>query len=242
MTHRRTLTALIRRGCDVRRREGVGGFLSRLNAFVAFGFSRMVAFRTVYLYEHEIATRDRERFLPRLDSWQLRIMHSNAEADAVAAEGFEDIRDSFVFAHRSLEAGAVAFCVYCGSELAHVGWVALDAAGKRRIDRLPYHVAFDAHQACTGGTYTIPKYRGAGLMPYGYYERFEYLRARGFTSSRNAVSVSNLASQKAHSRFNPVIRGIGRWRHVLWWNSWREEPLPGGPCRGMPPSTSGEAA
>ncbi len=237
MRHRGILTALVYRGCTVLRTEGVGGFFRRLTSFIRFAFNRVVSFRTVYLYQHDIVARDREQFLPRLDSWQLRIVHSDAEADAVAAEGFEDFRDAFVFAHRSLEAGAVAFCVYNGFELAHVGWVALDEAGKRCVDRLPFHVAWDSHQACTGGTYTMPQYRGARLMSYGYHERFEYLRTRGYTSSRNAVNVSNVASQKAHARFNPAIIGIGRYRRILWWHSWHEQPLPGGPCRGMPPST-----
>jgi len=196
--------------------------------------SRVLDVRTVYLYEHSVIPRDHTQFLPRLASWELRVMHSNDEADAVAAEGLEDFRESFVFAHRSLKSGAVAFCVYAGPELAHVGWLAVDARGKRCVDKLPYRVAFEAHQACTGGTYTIPRYRGKGLMAYVYYERFEYLRARGYTSVHNSVRVSNTASQKAHARFNPTIYGVGRYRKVLWWQSWREEPLPGGSRRGMP--------
>jgi len=226
----------------VLRKEGPAGLLRRAGAFIAFLGSRAVCAETAYLYEHSVVPRDRNQFLPRLDSWELRVMRSNAEADAVAAEGFEDFRDAFVFARRSLDAGAVAFCVYVGSELAHVGWLAVDAAGKKSIDRAPYSVAFDSGQGCTGGTYTIPAYRGKGLMPYVCFERFEYLRARGFTSSRNCVEVSNVASQKAHARFNPTIYGTGRFRKVLWWHSWREEPLPGGPRRGMPTDASTEKA
>ncbi len=166
-------------------------------------------------------------------------MHSSEDADLVAAEGFEDFRETFVFAPRCLEMGAVAFCVYVGKKLAHVGWLAVDARGKNVVDRLPFHVSFDEGQACTGGTHTIPRFRGKGLMPYGYYERFEYLRSRGFTSSRNSVDVDNVASHKAHARFNPTIYGIGRYRRVLWWTSWRTEELPGGPRHGMPPSPPG---
>jgi hypothetical protein len=116
---------------------------------------------------------------------------------------------------------------------------AVDALGKNSVDKMPFHVAFDAGQACAGGTYTIHKFRGMGLMGYGYYERFEYLRQRGFTSVRNSVLVSNVTSQKAHAKFEPLIYGVGRHRKVFRWTSWRTEALRGGPHRGMPPPLSG---
>ncbi len=215
------------------REEGLTRLLRRS---LAAASSPLVVNWTLYLYEHSLEPRDRSRFVPRLDAWELRVLHSNAEADAVAAEGFEDFRKTFRPARRRLNAGAVAFCVYAGAEFAHVGWLAVDQPGKDAFDAIPYTVAFSSGQACTGGTYTVPKYRGRRLMPYGYYERLEYLRSRGFTSSRNVVGVSNLASQKAHAVFNPIIYGVGYYRRVLWWRTWREESLPGGPCRGMPPA------
>jgi len=209
-------------------------------AFAAFLARRIAYSRTAYLYQHSLAQWDREDFLPRVTSWELRILHSNVEADCVAAEGLEDVRDAFVFSRRSLDKGAVAFCVYVDGELAHVGWVAVDAAGKECVDSMPFPVRFDEGEACTGATYTIPKYRGRGLMPYGYFERFCYLRQRGFTTSRNSVGMNNISSQKAHARFNPTIYGIGHYRKVLRWRRWRMEELPGGPCRGMPPAAPGD--
>jgi len=237
----RTLTVrlLVKRAVTLLKKEGLVQLLRRLLSFALYLSRRWFHSRTVYLYEHTLVARDRSDFLPRLESWELRVMTSNVDADRVAAEGFEDYRETFVFAHRSLDAGAVAFCVYVGRELAHVGWLAVDARGKNVVDKFPFHVAFEQGQACTGGTYTMPKYRGKGLMPYGYYERFEYLRARGFTSSRNSVAVDNISSQKAHAKFNPTIYGIGRYRKFLWWTRWHAEELPGGPAIGMPPAWPG---
>lgn len=235
MARRNELCMLVRRSIALMRAEGMAVLLRQGLSFTGFLVGRLVFFRTVYLYTHEILPRERAHFLPRLDAWELRIIHSNAEADQVAAEGLQDLRDVFVFSHRSLDKGAIAFCVYVGGELAHVGWVAVDAAGKNSVDKVPFHVAFEAGEACTGGTYTVPRFRGKGLMGYGYYERFEYLRERGFVASRNSVTVSNISSQKVHSKFNPVIYGTGRYRKVLRWESWREAALPGGPSRGMPP-------
>jgi GNAT superfamily N-acetyltransferase len=230
---------LVKRAFTLLKKEGPGQLLRQFLAFARYLWHRWFLRRTVYLYEHTFVARDRSNFLPRLESWELRVMTSNEDADRVAAEGFDDYREAFVFAHRSLDAGAVAFCVYVEKELAHVGWLAVDAKGKSVVDKFPFHVAFEQGQACTGGTYTMPKYRGKGLMPYGYYERFEYLRARGFTSSRNSVAVDNVSSQKAHTKFNPTIYAIGRYRKFLWWTSWRTEELPNGPAIGMPPAWRG---
>jgi len=233
MTLRSSLSFRAARALAVLREEGLAPLVRRSLAFAVSGFA---VDWTLYLYEHSLVERDRSRCLPRLDAWELRVLHSNAEADAVAAEGFEDFRRAVRHSRRRLDAGAVAFCVYGGAELAHVGWLAVDQRGKDAFDRIPYRVAFASGQGCTGGTYTVPKFRGRRLMAYGYYERLEYLRTRGFTSSRNVVGVMNVASHKAHAVFNPTIYGVGHYRRFLRWQSWREEPLPGGPCRGMPPS------
>ena len=234
-----TLCALARRGARLLRAEGPWAVLRQTWAFSGWIVGRCVAARSVYLYEHSLVPRDRAKFLPRVASWELRVIHSNEEADRVAAEGLEDLRDVFVFSRRSLDRGAVVFCVYIGTELAHVGWVATSQIAKNCVDKMPFQVAFDAGQACTGGTYTIRRFRGMGLMGYGYYERFEYLRQRGYASVRNSVVVSNVTSQKVHAKFEPLIYGVGRYRKLFRWVSWRTFELPGGPRRGMPPPQSG---
>lgn len=220
------LAALTSRARDILRTEGAGALLWHTLGFVGFLFRRVYRRHDVYLYEHNLVPRPRDKYLPRLEAYDLRIVHTNREADRLVAEGLEDLRSVFVFSRRHLEErGAIAFCVYVGSELAHVGWVALDEESKRCIDALPYRVAFGERQACTGGTHTLPKYRGRSLMAYGYYERLEYLRERGYVSSRNAVAVTNIASQKAHARFAPTVYGVGRFTKLLWWTNWKEETL-----------------
>jgi hypothetical protein len=219
------LAALISRARDILRTEGAGGLLRHTLRFVDFLFRYVYRRQDVYLYEHDLLPRPRDKFLPRLDSYDLKVVHSNEEADRLVAEGREDLRSVFVLSRGPLKKGAIAFCVYAGSELVHIGWLALDEESKRCIDGLPYRVAFGERQACTGGTHTLPKYRSRGLMAYGYYERFEYLRERGYVSSRNAVDVTNVASQKAHARFAPTVYAVGHYKKLLWWTSWKEEPL-----------------
>lgn len=220
------LAALTSRARDILRTEGAGALFRHALGFVDFLFRRVYRRQDVYLYEHSLVPRSRDKFLPQLESYELRIVHSNEEADGLVAEGLEDFRSVFVFSRRPLEKkGAVVFCVYVGSEFAHIGWVALDEESKRYVDALPYRVAFGERQACTGGTRTVPKYRGKGLMAYGYYERLEYLRQRGYVSSRNAVAVTNVASQKAHSRFAPTVYAVGHYTKLLRWSRWKEETL-----------------
>jgi len=219
------LAALASRALSILRTEGVGALLRHTLGFVDFLFRHVYRRQEVYLYEHSIVPRPRDEFLPQLDSYDLRVVHSNEEADRLVAEGREDLRAVFVLSRGPLKKGAIAFCVYAGSELVHIGWAALDEESRRCIDGLPYRVAFGERQACTGGTHTVPKYRGRGLMAYGYYERFEYLRERGYVSSRNAVTVTNVASQKAHARFAPVVYAVGHYKKLLWWTSWKEETL-----------------
>ncbi len=228
--------ALSARALTILRTEGPGAMLRHTLAYGAFLSRRVIRYNHSYLYTHDVKSRDEKGFLPRLDSWDVRVIHSNAEADAVAAEGFEDLRKMFVHSSESLRRGAVAFCVYVNHTLAHIGWLALTPEAKQHVDRLPYTVDFHGGQACSGGTYTVPRFRGKGLMAYGYYIRLEYLRQRGNTSSRNAVRIDNRASQKVHSKFDPEIRGTGRLIKVLRWQVWKEKPFPGGPVRGLPPA------
>jgi len=176
----------------------------------------------------ELIPRDEKAFLPRLDAWDVRIIRTNEEADAVAKEGFEEKRPMLL---RRKGSRISARCLSIRRGRLHM-------VRSRSASTLtaPYHVDFNGGQACTGGTYTIERFRGKGLMAYGYYLRLEYLRKLGYKTSRNAVAVANITSQKVHAKLDPEIRGTGRFIKVLRWSHWKEEPLPGGPARGLPPA------
>jgi hypothetical protein len=136
-----------------------------------------------------------------------------------------DFRRRFVTARRMLDKGAIAFCIFVKGEIAHIGWIALSEEAHKAVDNLPYRVGFLNHEACTGGTQTIPQYRGKGLMAYGYFKRFEFLREKGILVSRNAVAKSNIASQKAHAKFSPRVHAEAKHLRLLWWHFWKEKPF-----------------
>jgi len=215
---------LMRRAWDVWRTQGlvaVGRNGIRLARPWLFQWQRC------YLYEHTV-TRERSEtdFAPRAANVRLEVVRGPAEAEALkSATGF-DLRRRVVGAGRCLDRGAIAFCVFVNGEFAHIGWLALSEEAKSAFDSLPYRVAFADNQACTGGTETVPEFRSIGLMKYGYFKRFEFLREQGVAVSRNAVEVDNIASQKVHAKFGPRVYGDVRhlrlFRRTVYY---RERPL-----------------
>jgi len=169
-----------------------------------------------YLYEHTVKERDETDFLPKIRSFDFHIVSSNQQADALARRGV-DFREYFPTARQTLDRGGVAFCIFIGGEFAHAGWVALTEEAKKTFDGIPYRVDFLHNEVCTGGTLTLPKFRGKGLMKYCYFKRFEFLREKGIRISRNAVKADNIISQRVHAKFNPRIYGEVRYVRFLKW-------------------------
>ena len=116
--------------------------------------------------------------MPKIQDFTFKIVSTNQQADELATEGI-DFRSNFINARRGLDKGALAFCIFVERELAHIGWVAMTEEAKNTFDSLPYQVDFSNKEACTGGTVTIPKYGGKGLMVYGYFKRLQFLKERG---------------------------------------------------------------
>ena len=160
--------------------------------------------------------RDEADFLPKTGELTVEIVSSNQQADELAKR-FADFRGTIGNARQCLDKGAVAFCIYIGGELAHIGWVGMTEEAKNTFDPIPYRVEFSKKEACTGGTVTVPKFRSKGLMKYGYFKRFQYLRENGIRVSRSAVETSNIVSQKVHAKFNPRIYGKGHYIRLFWW-------------------------
>ncbi len=217
----RSVCALLRRAMDILESEGLRPLLVRGLHVLR---ERMFRYGTYYLYEHSLEERDESQFLPRVDGFTLQIVCSNEEADQLATTIGFDFRRRFIDARRCLDKGATAFCVFANGEIAHIGWVAFSEEAKKCFDRLPYEVDFLNKVACTGGTETVPKYGGKGLMTYGYFKRLEYLRQLGWQASRNAVDVNNISSQKAHAKFRPRVLAKARHVYLLGWESWKETP------------------
>jgi len=218
------LNVLLSRAMGILRKEGPLVLIRRGLKYVSQSLFR---YGTFYLCEHSIEQRDEDQFRPKVQSLTFRIVATNEQADDLTKDGLEDIRRSpvLVDVRKCLDNGAIAFCFFVGQELAHIGWVALSEEAKSCFDILPYRVCFSEGQACTGGSVTLPKYRGKGFMQYGYYKRFQFLQEKGYTTTRNAVDRSNMAARSAHRKFNPKVYGEARYLKVASWHLWKEYPL-----------------
>ena len=177
------------------------------------------------IYAYSMEERNEDNFFPKIRDFDFRIVNSNEEADRLAESLGYDFRHFLVNARRSLDKGAVAFCIFVDGEIAHIGWVGMSKEAKNSFDRVPYFVDFAHGEACTGGTETILKYRNKGLMAYSYFKRFQYMRDKGITISRNCVATDNVASQKAHAKFNPQITARARYFRLLGITFYQEKPF-----------------
>jgi hypothetical protein len=212
---------LLRRAREIFQTEGLLPLLRR--GFI-FLIGYVFRYQRYYLYEHTMKPRNEADFIPENRDFIFKMVTTTRQADELAAAGF-NFGTHHPNARGGLDKGGVAFCFFINGQLAHLGHVAMNEAAKNCFDSLPYRVDFAAKQACTGGTWTNPKYRGRGLMVYGYFKRFEYLREQGIKTSRNGVEVGNIASNKGHARFGPKILARARRIKIFGWKSWKETPI-----------------
>jgi GNAT superfamily N-acetyltransferase len=202
----------------VRKQEGLVTLTRLLFDFFA---KRLFVYGNYYLIEHNTNIGKEAEFLPGIKEYFSHFVTSVKDADKLLSAGY-DIFSISINTRERLEKGAVAFIVLVGSDIAHIGWLALTEEAKNTFEPFPYRIDYQKDEACTGGTVTLPKYRGKGLMAYGMYKRLEFLREKGITKSRNIVSVKNTASLKVHAKFNHKIYARIRYFKFLWWHSWKE--------------------
>ena len=162
--------------------------------------------------------------MPKIQNFTLHIISTNQEADELAAKGL-DFRSYSYQAHRNLEKGAIAFCIFVGQELAHIGWVALTQEAMDAFELYPYRVNFLDKEACDGGELSIPKYRRKGLQTYIGFKKRQFLCEKGIKITRCSIAKSNIASQRVSNKFKPKVYAKARYLRILWWKNWKETPL-----------------
>lgn len=206
---------------DVFRMEGLAPSLrwawSRLARF-------LFRYEGYYLCEYTLRQRNESDFMPGIRNFTFKIVSTEAQADKLAAAGFE-LPLGITNARYRLGKGAIAFCIFVERKLAHIGWVAMTKEAKKSLKQFLYRVDFSDKEACTGGSLTIPKYRGKGLMTYGFFKRLQFLNEKGIITSRNSVAIHNIATQRVLAKFDPMVYAKARYLKVLWWKSWKEQPL-----------------
>ena len=205
---------------DVIRQDGwVAFFKNMAHEFLGYPVEKL------FLYEHTVKERDPADFMTSLENYEEFFLRSKGELDELVYKGY-DFGSRESNSRIALSHGAIIYCLFIDKELAHIGRIALDPKAKQYVDGMKSKVDFDHKEAVTGTTWSNPKFRGKGLMKYGYYRRFEFLRELGIEITRNSVDVNNVASNKVHEKFKPKITAIARYRLFLFlFRYWKETPF-----------------
>ena len=191
----------------------LGGARRRLRAVRRSWFTREDYI--VYRFETEVASLPSR--LPEVAGLDVVVLESLEDVQRLVEQGYDVPLFHPAVQVRWLRRGGVAFCAFVDRRLAHIAWVALREDARGCCDGLPYVVDFAQGEACWGGSYTWPPFRGLGLYTYVCGLRLRYLHVRGFHACRDAVAVRNLASQRGQGWWQPQPCYVGRFVRVLRW-------------------------
>lgn len=218
------LTELARRAALIYRTEGLLALARRAGAYAAW---RLVRYETYYLYENDGSRYSRgsdTEFVPMVDGLSFRVVHSNEEADALEAEGYQ-FTEYVADTRRRLSKGAIAFCVFVEHELVNIGWLCTTQQAKDSLNEPPARVDFANGEAWAGGSWTSSEYRRMGLYRYNTIKMVEYWLQKGTVKNKWAIATRNVASLSAESMTGNVRYAEGRLLKVLWCESWKEKRL-----------------
>lgn len=201
--------------------EGIKRLLSRATSYILWNSVRYYSY---YVSEVRLddTPEDERQYLPKIKDYDVRLISTNKEADALAAEGFSF--GAYEWSLRSpLDKGVHSFCVFIDKELAHINCVADNPGGKAALDPHPYHVDFENGEVMGGRAMTAPKYRRLGLRAYTGYLIRKLSREKGFKRSIGAIMVNNYpALANAAKNPNNLIRGKYRFIKIFGFEYCRE--------------------
>jgi hypothetical protein len=211
------------RGQYILRSEGAIPLLKRLFSFL---FSQIFCRGEFYVRHHFVGELNEADFRPRVKDFTFKTITSNEMANELAKEVGFDFRKRILRARRRLDAGAFAFCIFTQNQLAHISWIGFSQEAQRTINSQPYQVNYAQRQGCLGAAETDPRYRGLGLMAYACFRRHQYMKEHGITTAIGIDETDNIAIYKIHSRLPSKIYSKARYIKFLWWQYWKETPLP----------------
>jgi len=222
--------AAVRRAHHLLQHGGVRGL-----ARGAFGYFRSLS-RFVYVnqrfYVYETMLREGAPldFPASVEGCELHFIQDNAQADALAAMGYDDIRLRVPGARRNLTRGNVAACAYIERAFGSVDWIAVSPASLSGVARVAHKDAFREGHACTTGAFTLPKFRNAGIGSYRLGGVLRYIRDRGYPVCDSVIPVRNAPSRRCIERFGGRVVRVGHYRSLLGLVRWTEravdEPVP----------------
>jgi len=215
---------LLRTGKEILRTEGPVSLARRACDLASASFFERQTYDLYAHYPPNDRTLSEARPVSGLAHLRHEIVTTNQQADDLEVEGLE-FRSSVNNARKRLDRGAVASCVFAGSELANVVWVAPTQRAKDSLNEPPFKVDFSKNEVWVGDGWTNPKYRRRGLRVYGHLKGTQFLLSRGITVSRYAIAKRNTASQMSTRKVDVHRYAEGRYVRLLRWKFCREIPL-----------------
>ena len=222
VSHRDGLTTILRRAWRLLRAEGLAGLVSGSGQFLAELWRRVFRCETYRLYEFRV---DDAALLPLpvpSEEIEMRMVETREDARRLVAEGYEDVMSTVPLFERRLDSGAVAACAFVGKEFASIDWMAFSVTAKLSFDQRPYKVDFAKGEVCTGGAFTVRRFRRRGIAACRFSRQVQYMHERGCTVYRTATRDDNTPSKRPVERYGGQVRRIGHWRRLLWSTSWTE--------------------
>jgi GNAT superfamily N-acetyltransferase len=212
---------VLSRAADLISSEGPGGFLRAAGRFLTTLGRRIYWSREVRFYHLSIEKASTVTVTAPCDNVSLHVIESSGQALDLAARGFENILEALPGSGRKLERGAVAACAFVGHELASIDWMALSDEARPAVDGTPYPPRLVDGEACTGGAYTMPRFRRRGIGEYRFSAEVQYLRARGCHVCYNTIAVWNIPSQRCVERYGATFDVVFQHRRLLGRDSFR---------------------
>jgi hypothetical protein len=177
--------------------------------------------RHAFQYRHyyvAIVTKSEEDeadFAPRIKDFSVKVVATPAEIDNLQTEGFS-LGAHEASVRRFVDCGAHVWCVFVGTELAHINCMAFDERGKRVIDPVPFRVEFRNGEICGGTAVTVPKFRRLHIRTYIGYLRRQWAWEHGFLAMKNSFDTTNIAALAEASRYRSQIVSECRYVKFLW--------------------------
>ena len=188
------MSALLEKAKSIYKTEGL---ISLLRRGLSWGFFNSQIFYISENIPDNYKILYRDDLTPKIDNLDFKIISTNQEADEPEANGFE-FRSRVPNAKKRLEKGAIAACVFTGTEFATIRWYAMTNKAMKAILMLPIKVNFDKNEVIVADAITIPEYRGKGLTTYTHFKTLEFLSNRGKGIVRAAIQRNNLTAMKGN--------------------------------------------
>jgi len=227
--------AAVQRASYLLRHGGARGLAAGVVGY--FRSLRRLVYVSQHFYVYETVLREGAPldFPAPVEGCELHFIQDNAQADALAAMGYDDIRLRVPGARRSLTRGNVTACAHIERAFSSVDWIALSPASLSGVARVAHKDAFREGHACTSGAFTVPKFRNAGIGSYRLGGVLRYLRDRGYTVCDSVIPVHNAPSRRCIERFGGRVVRVGHYRALLRLVRWTEHPVD----EPVPPVTPG---